>query len=132
MKKQPRKRKPKLKYGCRSKFEVAVAEQLDKLGLLFEYETEKYAYTVPAKPRKYLIDFKVGDVILEVKGYLDYDDQLKMLLVKEQHPNIRIMFLFQKPYQKLPRRKITHAEWAEKHGFEWTSLEKLKDALKST
>lgn len=112
----------------RSKFEARVAEKLQKLKKPFGYETERYEYTLPS--RKYVIDFKVGNTLLEVKGYLDYEEQLKMLAVKKAHPDLDILFVFMKPHQKLPRRKITHAEWAEANGFRWTDLEGLKNALK--
>ncbi len=117
-------KKPKF----RSKFEKAVADKLKKLKKPFAYETEKYEYVLP--PKKYVIDFKVGDVYLEVKGYLDYEERLKMLAVKEAYPNLNICFVFMKPHQKLPRQKKTHAEWAVENGFKWVSLENLSDAFK--
>lgn len=112
----------------RSKFEKAVATKLKKLRKKFEYETERYEYVLP--PKKYVIDFKVGDVYLEVKGYLDYEERLKMLAVKEAYPDLDICFVFMKPHQKLPRQKKTHAMWAEENGFRWVSIDTLKDAFK--
>src|SRR6185503_19337235 len=109
----------------RSKLEKAVADKLRKLRIPFEYETEKFEYTLPS--RKYVIDFKLPErgCYIEVKGYLDYDDRLKMLAVKKEHPELNIVLLSMKPFQKLPRQKQTHAEWAEANGFPWTSLDKL-------
>lgn len=116
-----------MKNKFRSKLEKAVADKLKKLKRKFDYETERFDYVLPS--RKYLIDFKVGATYLEVKGYLDYDDRLKMLAVKQSHPDLDICFVFMKPNQRLPRQKITHAEWAEKNGFRWCTVDTLKDAI---
>ncbi len=123
-KKSPRKRR--LKGGFLSKFEQAVADKLRKLGIPYEYETVKLTYTLPETPHVYKPDFVLGNnIFIEVKGYLPYGDQLKMINVKRCNPDAKIKFLFMYPNKKLPRRKITHAEWADKHGFEWTSLDAL-------
>lgn len=114
---------PRIKYKLRSKLEKRVEDVLVKLKLPYTYEAEKYEYVLPS--RKYVIDFRVGDIILEVKGFLDYEDRLKMLAVKKAHPHLDIMFVFMKPNQKLPRQKKTHAQWAEEHGFKWTTVEEL-------
>lgn len=111
----------------KSGFEDKIAALLKKLRIFFEYEPDKFKYTVPAKVRTYTPDFKLADnFYIETKGYLDYDDQQKMILFKQQHPDIRVVLLFQKPYQRLPRRKITHAAWAIKHGYEWTDEKGLE------
>ena len=117
-----------LKLKLRSKLEKSVKEVLDKLKLTYTYETERYEYVLP--PRKYVIDFRVGDILLEVKGYLDYEERLKYLAVKKAHPELDIVFVFMKPNQKLPRQKMTHATWAEKNGFRWCSVDTLKDILR--
>jgi len=99
---------------------------LKALKLDYSYETLKLPYVLPSPIRNYKPDFLVGSVIIEVKGFLPYTDQVKMLAVKEAHPHLDIRFLFMKPHQKLPRRKITHAEWAEAHGFPWMTIEDLE------
>lgn len=106
-----------------------MAEKLKALKVPFAYESEKYEYVLP--PRKYVIDFKTSSAYFEVKGYLDYDDRLKMLAVKAAHPELNIVFVFMKPNQKLPRQKMTHAEWAERNGFKHTTVEKLGDFIKT-
>lgn len=70
--------------------------------------------------RKYTPDFKVGDIRIECKGRLTADDRKKLLLVKEQHPEIDLRLVFMYPNNKLTARsKTRYWEWAEKNGFKW-------------
>jgi len=114
----------KTKDGFRSKFEQAVSRALTTLKIKFTYETEKLPYILE---KKYTGDFFVDDIILEVKGVLLGPDIEKMLAVKKAYPNRRIVFVFMYPNKKVPRHKATHAEWAEKNGFEWLSIDTLKE-----
>lgn len=54
-----------------------------------------------------------------------------MLAVKEQHPELHIILLFQNPNNKLYKNsKTTYAMWAEAHDFTWMTIheiEELKD-----
>lgn len=107
----------------RSKFEKKVAAKLKRLSQPFSYEDGKYPYILRGN---YIPDFVLPNgTVIEVKGYLDYDDRRKMLAVKEANPNLKIVFLFMKPHQKMSKRQQTHAEWAEEHGFEWIDIDKL-------
>jgi hypothetical protein len=111
----------------KSKLEKAVAAKLKKLRRgYYKYEIEKLPYTLECNYSPDFTSLRTGTII-EVKGYLDADDRRKMLAVKKQHPNRRIIFLFQRPDSRIPRMKVTHAEWAEKHGFECCSLDNVGD-----
>ena len=109
-------RKAAQKAGFRSAFEQRVAEGLSE----YEYEPFVIAYEVH-ETKKYTPDFALPNkVILECKGRLTADDRKKMLLVKEQHPELDIRFVFMYPNNKLTARsKTRYWEWAEKHGFKW-------------
>lgn len=110
----------------KSEFERKVAAKLKKLRRHhFRYELVKIPYVLEHTYNPDWTSIRNG-TILEVKGYLDSDDRRKMLAVKAQHPNLRIVFLFMKPHQKMPKMKTTHAEWAAKKGFEWCTLETLE------
>lgn len=104
----------------RSKFEENVAA---KLGDLVEYEPVKLPFIQPQANRGYIPDFRyVGsdNVYIECKGRFTAADRKKMLLVKEQHPNLIFRLLFQNASVRLTKKsKTTYADWAEKHGFEW-------------
>lgn len=116
------KRKRRNAAGHLSGFESQVAAVLDEQSVEYDYETIKLLYRLPSPEHRYTPDFVTGDIIIEAKGYMPYLAQQKMLAVKACNPNKDIRFIFQKPHQLLPRRKITYAQWSEQHGFPWTDL----------
>lgn len=98
----------------RSQLEAMVAIRL-QLYTKFNYESIKLKYSFD-----YIPDFILPNgIMLEVKGVLLAEDIRKMRAVKEQNPEADIRFVFQKASAKVPTRKLTHAEWAEKNGFQW-------------
>lgn len=111
------------KYGgvnFRSKYEATCAEELDKLGVQWEYEPDSFEYVLP--PSTYTPDFKVYDSsgkprYIEVKGFYDATARRKMQLVREQHPEVLIDFHFMRDNKVAPRSKLTYRTWAEKHGY---------------
>ena len=108
----------KLKF--RSQFESNIARKLVERGISFEYEKERVVY-IP-KPRTYTPDFYFPDtdVYVETKGHLDKGDRVKMLLVKEQNPDLDIRFVFIRASNKIYKgSKTTYGDWATKHGFQW-------------
>lgn len=102
--------------------EKRVALQLHENGVPFEYEKFKVKYTVN-KERTYTTDFKLENgIIIEVKGWFTSDDRVKALLIKEQHPELDIRFLFDDATKKLNKgSKTTYGSWCEKHGFKYAS-----------
>lgn len=108
----------KTKY--RSRFEIGIARALAEKGVPFEYEQEKLIY-IP-KPRTYTPDFYLPatNIYVEAKGHLDKGDRVKMQLIKEQHPELDIRFVFMNAKNKIYRgSKTTYAAWANRHGFQW-------------
>jgi hypothetical protein len=108
------------KAGFRSNFELSLARSLADKGVDYEYESMKVTYL--PKPRTYTPDFYIpsSDVYVEAKGHLDKGDRMKMLLVKEQHPDLDVRFVFLRANNKIYKgSKTTYAQWATKHGFEW-------------
>ena len=102
----------------KSKPEIAVA---DYLGENAEYEREYIEFIQPAKSRRYCPDFKTkAGVFIECKGKWTTEDRLKHVWLREQHPDKRIILLFQNPDVKINKRsKTTYADWANKNGIEW-------------
>jgi len=108
------------KAGYRSQFELGLARTLTKNGVKFEYETIKFQY-IP-QPRNYTPDFYLpdSDVYVEAKGHLTKDDRVKMILVKKQHPDKDIRFVFVRANNKIYKgSKTTYASWCERHNFQW-------------
>lgn len=99
--------------------------QLNKL----TYEPETVLYDVIIQNKKYTPDFVSKGRCIEVKGvFSDRAEADKYLHIRNSGHTV--LFVFQNPSQPLPwayRRKngsrMTHADWADKHGFEWCSAD---------
>jgi hypothetical protein len=89
------------------------------MGIDAQYEPFKIHYLRPAKPSKYTPDFVLPNgVIIETKGRFVTSDRQKHLLIREQHPELDIRFVFSNPYQRISKQsKTTYAMWCEKNGF---------------
>lgn len=107
--------------GYRSGLEEQIAQELQALGAAVSYEEDVIEYTQPQKPRKYHPDFKLRDgVYLETKGRFLTADRQKHLLIKEQHPEIEIRFLFNNSNARINKKsKTTYAMWCQKNGFKY-------------
>lgn len=80
--------------------------------------------TIPyiKKPSTYTPDFLILDngILVESKGYFLSEDRTKHLLVREQHPDLDIRFVFARASAPLRKgSRTTYATWAAKHGFQW-------------
>jgi hypothetical protein len=111
-----------VKNGYRSGLEEVTAKSLEDDGIEYEYETLKLKYLVPAIEHTYTPDFliKSNGIIIETKGIFDSADRKKMLLVKEQHPELDIRMVFSNAHAPIYKGSpTTNSAWAEKHGFPW-------------
>ncbi|UHX60258.1 endonuclease I [Ralstonia phage vRsoP-WF2] len=109
-----------LKYGFRSGLEEKIAADLTSKGAGFTYEELTIPYVKPAKPSKYTPDFDLlkNGIIVESKGRFLTEDRAKHLLVKAQHPDLDIRFVFSNSKAKINKRSpTTYAMWCEKNGF---------------
>ena len=107
----------------KSKFELNVAKAFKKGGITFVYEPEVIKFLQPEKKRKYTPDFKVetaaGTFLIETKGKLTAQDRYKMIWVRDQNPDKRLVLLFMNSSVKLRKgSKTTYRMWAEKNGFQ--------------
>ena len=107
-----------LKAGYRSGLEETVANQLKRLGVVAGYETTKIKYRVE-EDRTYTPDFILPNgIIVETKGRFVAADRKKHLLLRKQHPELDIRFVFTNSKSKLSKAsKTTYAMWCAKHGF---------------
>jgi len=108
----------RLRY--RSQFELKLAKTLAENKVKFEYESKKFLY-VP-KVRTYTPDFYLPDtdIFIEAKGHLDKADRVKMVLVKEQHKDLDIRFVFMNARNRIYRgSKTTYADWCIRYDFRW-------------
>ena len=91
-------------------------------GVNFDFEKLKIEYEKPARKAKYTPDFRLLDngIIVETKGRFMTADRQKHLLVKAQHPQHDIRFVFSNPNQRISKQSATnYAMWCEKHGFKF-------------
>lgn len=106
--------------ATRSMFEARVLSHLIEKGVPYEYEQTVLKYVEPAHNRKYTPDIKLPNgIFVEVKGKLDADDRKKMLLVREQHPDLDIRFLFMRDNKLTKASNTTYSAWSEKNGFKY-------------
>jgi Phage endonuclease I len=117
---------PTLKPSVRrSKLEDRVESQLQAVDVPYTYEKDKVRYVVPAREAKYIPDFKIGNIYLEVKGTFQrrgasgsVQERQKLILVKEQNPELDIRLVFQNADQPIYKgSKTTLAKWATDNGF---------------
>ena len=84
------------------------------------------AYVEPASNHKYTPDFPVSfhadgitpRLVIETKGRFMPDDRAKHLLLKAQHPETEVRFVFSRSSAPLYKGSpTTYAMWCSKHGF---------------
>lgn len=99
----------------RNKFEERVALSLQGVN----YEPRKFPYVLECN---YLPDFvdEANKVIYEAKGFWRAADRRKILAVKKQYPDYRLVMILQEPNKTITKKsKTTYAKWCEKNGLEW-------------
>lgn len=104
--------------GFRSGFERSFALDLQLRGIDYTYESVKVPYVITHIYNPDFILLK-SNIYIETKGNLDPADRGKHLIVRKQHPEIDLRFIFMVADKKMIRSKMTHREWADKHGFMW-------------
>lgn len=116
------------KIKVRSKLETKIADVLNLTDQFWSYEDTKVDYIVPESSHTYLVDFTLSNgILLEGKGYLsDYRERNKYVLLKQQHPEIDLRFVFDNPNKLCGGMKSTHAEWAEKYNFPYCSIKDVE------
>lgn len=117
-----------MKYGFRSGLEVDTAADLEDRGVPFTYEEDKIEFIRPLRSSKYTPDFiirtrpdgtpRTTPLIIETKGRFLTDDRQKHLLIKRQHPDLDIRFVFNNPNAKISKgSSSTYGSWCTKYGF---------------
>ncbi len=104
----------------RSALERGMGDLLSSIGISFLFEHTRIPYH---KAHHYLPDFYIEskDFYIETKGRFLPSDRKKHLLIREQHPEIDIRFVFQNPCLTLSKRsRTTYGDWATRHGFLWS------------
>jgi len=112
-----------IRHGFRSGLEERVAEQLKTEGVKYQFEQTKLQYVKPEKIHTYTPDFflPIQNIFIESKGLFATADRQKMILVKAQHPDLDIRFVFSNAKARISKKsKTTYAMWAERNKFQWS------------
>jgi hypothetical protein len=105
--------------GYRSGLEESVDALLKQSGIDGQYEQHKVLYTIPISYHEYTPDFRLPNgIFIETKGRFVIEDRKKHVLIKQQHPELDIRFVFQNSKNKIRKGSpTTYADWCKKHGF---------------
>lgn len=112
----------------RSKLELKFEEILKDFEVEYDYEVTKIPYTIPESKHTYTVDWTLlNGMLLETKGYLsDHQERYKYVLLKQQHPDLDLRFVFDNPNKLCGGTKMTHAKWAEKYNFKWCGIKDVE------
>ena len=123
------KRKVLKKKTFRSGLEDTTALQIKSKGAKLLYETSKIKYTIPESDHVYTPDFILPNgIIVETKGRFMIDDRKKHLLIRAQHPDKDIRFVFTRSATKLYKgARTTYADWCVKYNFKFAD-KKIPDS----
>jgi len=124
-----RKKKVLKKKTFRSGLEDTTALQIKSKGAKLLYETSKIKYTIPESDHVYTPDFILPNgIIVETKGRFMIEDRKKHLLIRAQHPEKDIRFVFTRSATKLYKgARTTYADWCVKYNFKFAD-KKIPDS----
>jgi hypothetical protein len=107
-------------HGYRSGLEAALERQLRGAGLPVLYEEMFIPFRVD-KSCKYTPDFILPNgIVVESKGRFITADRQKHLLIKAQHPELDIRFVFSRSASRIAKTsKTTYAKWCQTKGFKY-------------
>lgn len=110
-----------LKYGFKSGLEETVSKQIEKAGLVVNYESMVIEYYKPLTDHKYKPDFALPNgIIIETKGRFLLADRKKHLLIQKQRYDLDIRFVFSNSRQRISKTSNTsYGDWCKKNGFKF-------------
>ena len=69
-------------------------------------------------------------IFIETKGLFTTQDRQKMKLIREQHPNLDIRFIFSNSKTKIGKKsKTTYGMWCDLFGFKYHCIQSTKKYL---
>tara|TARA_R100000152_G_C6762291_1_gene186529 strand:+ start:841 stop:1203 length:363 start_codon:yes stop_codon:yes gene_type:complete len=114
----------------RNKFEEKASYVL---GNYCKYEPGRYPYVVH---RNYIPDFvgqrKGVTLLIECKGFFRVGDTKKYTSIRDSlEEDHELVFVLHNPNKRIRKgAKMNMAEWCEKEGIRWFTLDNIKDAFK--
>lgn len=105
--------------GYRSGLEVKFQAACEAQGWNLPYEIDKIKYVIPASNHTYTPDFTVTEnIYIETKGLWTGADRKKAVLISQQHPHIKILYVLQRNQGLSKKSKTTYLDWAAKNGLD--------------
>jgi hypothetical protein len=107
--------------GYRSGLEKQEQERLKQLGVPYDYEPFRIEYYVE-ETKHYTPDFLLlqNGIFVETKGRFTTADRKKHKLIKAQHPQLDLRFVFSNSRARISKQsKTTYAAWCLTHGFKF-------------
>ena len=105
--------------GYRSGLEVKFQAACEAKGWNLPYEIDKIKYTIPASNHTYTPDFTVTEnIYIETKGLWTGADRKKAVLISQQHPHIKILYVLQRNQGLSKKSKTTYLDWAAKNNLD--------------
>lgn len=109
----------------RSGYEDRVIADLVERKVPHTYEPFKLAYVIEAA---YTPDIELANgLIVECKGYFDYEARRKMLAVKRSNPQLDIRMLFVRDNAIRKGSDYRYSDWCRANGFPWHVGESVPD-----
>ena len=108
--------------GFNSGLESAVASRAKaELGLTLPYEPTQVSYEVPEKRATFTPQFIIkGWLVVQTIGRLTPADRQKYRLIKEQHPDLDLRFIFRSAGTHISSKSnTTYGLWATRYGYKW-------------
>ena len=115
-------KKTKKTFKFRSGLEVRVAEQLEGLGVDYDYEPYSINFERPAQTSRYTPDFLIliNGLLVETKGRFTSQERKKFKLIREQHPDLDLRFVFSNPNTRIGKKsQTTYGMWCERIGYRY-------------
>jgi hypothetical protein len=132
-------RASKIENGYRNLLERSVGDQLTSARVPFDYEGARVSFVVPERKAHYLPDFRVGNIIIETKGWFGRGakERQKLILVRNSNPELDIRLVFSDANKKIYKTSpTTYANWADHNNFKWATKivpsSWIKDLLKES
>jgi len=121
------------RYGVKNGLEEKAGDTLKAGGMDPDaiYESTKIKYIRPQSNHTYTPDWPLPNgVIVETKGLFELADRKKHLLIKAQHPDLDIRFVFSNSATKIGKKsKTSYGDWCTKNDFRFADKTIPKDWL---
>ena len=94
----------------------------------FVYDGMKIKFELPTQKKSYTPDFPINDrFIVEAKGAFNSADRKKHKLIREQHPELDIRFIFSNSNTKIGKKSLTtYGKWCELFKFKYHCIQSTK------